>query len=533
MALLDAFAGDLRKTADNSIFAPPPAPEAPGVWKGFASGSSSVFMQGLAQVARGASLAASTIPRVVDVLSGDDNRGERLTDAYFRTVHDPVFQNAVDHWTPKAGEVGAAGQVVGGLAAGLTQFAISPSLMVATSMLSTGEDLVRQGVDADAAMVAGDIAGLANVAGIALPFLGKTLASRMSSGAAGNLAVGATQAGVTHGVLQAAGASQAVLSQHEWADAQGRSLDVLMGVAFGGAAHLQARRQAKAQAFSEGPIQSQRTAVADGAAEAIDNPLNLSATQRDALMVLNQARHLDDTAAAMAPRGTPEHTDMVDMLRAAVRDLAQGRPIERALTGDAPQPTADYAAGMTEAVDLALPKPLEPIRVPDMRTPEAQQPKTEHPLVASARAVLADATATGKTVDQYLADNTVPAAVHNLAIGLRDAGDNAAQAQRLADDFARRAKQTPSADLADLSADAVESTRMQPAAESKAAAGAEVPQFPPDVLLPTGDFDPETGQPRTVSANDHIAATRAEVDQVKATADNLMQTAAACLLGGA
>lgn len=529
MGLLDAYADDLRTTAENS-FAPPPAPPAPGVWKNFGPGAGSVFMQGLAQVGRAASLAASTVPRVADALIGSDNRGESLTDAYFRKVHDPVFQAAVDHWTPKPGEVGAAGQVVGGLAAGLTQFAISPSLMVGTSMLSTGEDLVRQGVDANAAVVAGDIAGLANVAGIALPFLGKTLASRMASGAAGNVAVGAAQAGATQGVLAAAGAPQAVQAQHDWADLQGRGLDLLLGLAFGGAAHMSALREARAQAFSDGPIPSQRTAIADAAAQAVDNPLGLSASQRDALMVLNMARHLDDLGTRMAQPGTTAHVDAVDGLKRAVGQIVTGQPVEvppgLRIPADAiPQ---DHAAAMTEAADSMLPKPQAPILAPEMRAPVAAADRPAPPAVAAARAAIADAAKAGKTLDQFLADSSLPPEVHNLAIGLREAGADAARAQRLADDYARRVAASPDANPADLSADAVEAAR---APAPKADQPAQ-PEFPPDLLLPTADFDPATGQPRTVSANEHIAAARAEAERMKATAENLMQTAATCLLGG-
>jgi hypothetical protein len=57
------------------------------------------------------------------------------------------------------------------------------------------------------------------------------------------------------------------------------------------------------------------------------------------------------------------------------------------------------------------------------------------------------------------------------------------------------------------------------------------PRFPDDVRLPDGTFDPATGEPRLVSANEMIGRMQADAERVRTTAPNFMQAAANCLLG--
>ncbi|MDB5957697.1 hypothetical protein [Ramlibacter sp.] len=257
---------------------------APGTFDNFLPGAGSYAMRSLAEVGRAVDLAGSVFPIVADKITG----GTEQQDRYFRE-HDDVFNSAVDHWTPRPGEVGTAGQIVGQLAGGVAQAIISPAVLVGTAQLSTAEDLVRQGVDAGAANVAGDIAGIGMAAGVRLPFLGQTAAARIASGAGGNVALGAATAGATRGVLTASG-NREQAAQYDPLDVKARALDAMLGAAFGGLAHLDARAQA-------------------------------------ALLVVNQAHHMETSTAPGRPVTDADATAHVQALRQAVDQLLNGDPV--------------------------------------------------------------------------------------------------------------------------------------------------------------------------------------------------------------
>lgn len=420
MSLLDANADTLRSTALNTFQGPTP-PEQPGVMHNFASSAGNYFMRGMAEVGRGLSMAAGAVPVLLDKVVGDDNfSGESLSDRYFRW-HDDVFNRAVDHWTPKPEEVGAAGQVVGSLASGLLQFGASPSLMVATNMLGTSEDLVRQSVSADAALVAGDVAGLASVAGIALPIFGRTLTQRIVTGAAGNAATNIPEAAIKRAIVRADGAPDQVAQQFDPWDARARIVDTLLGIAFGVKAHIDARPA-------------------------------LGQAQTDAVMTANASRHLDDAASPWRAADPMAHTQAVDTLRTAVDQMASGRPVRVpdvvAPDGATVKPGADaYAADMRQLIDEAYPT-ARPIEAPEMAVRQVE-----------------------------------PAAP--------------------------------------------EGGQAKPGAQAEPGP----PRFADDLRLPAGDFDPATGEPRTVSANDYVVRAHEEAATVKSTARAFMEAAAGCLLG--
>lgn len=181
--------------------------------------------------------------RADTLTSGDNLSGTSLTDQYFQH-HDEVFNNAVDHWTPRPGEVGTAGQVAGQLAGGVMQAIISPALLVGTAQMSSAEDLVRNGVDANTANTVGGIQGVSMAVGLKLPFLGQSLATRVLSGAGGNLVQGTATALASSQVLKAQGHASEAERFNPW-DLRARTLDVMMGAAFGGLAHLEAKGASK------------------------------------------------------------------------------------------------------------------------------------------------------------------------------------------------------------------------------------------------------------------------------------------------
>lgn len=418
MSILDANQEDLQTAAVNSQFMPAKAVQ-PGVFDNFGSTAGNYFMRGMAEVGRSASMAVAAVPVVLDkVVGGDNMTGKSLADSYFE-FHDEVFGRAVDYWTPRPEETGRAGQVVGSLAAGITQFLASPALAVANAQLSTSEDLVRQGVDADAALLAGDIAALGTVAGIALPIVGKNLGQRIGTGVAGNLGQSVATAAATQAVLRSSGAPGKVVEQFDPLDPTGRTVDIVMGAVFGAKAHLDAPASLPPQ------------------------------STRDALMTVNQARHLEAVSTPGRPITESDFTAAVDGVRSAIDQMVRGDPVavDAPLRFQPDEALNAQRAEMQPLVDEALP-PSKPVPAPEMLAFEEAQPK-----------------------------------------GAQQAG-----------------------------------------AEVKPEAAA-APRFDDDVRLPTGEFDPKTGEPTTISANDYIARVNEDAAQTKTTAPGLFMAAAECLLG--
>jgi hypothetical protein len=217
------------------------APQAPSIWTNFWKGAGLYGMRSLAEAARAIDLAGAAIPVTLDAITG----GTVRQDQYFRE-HDDTFNNAVDYWTPKPGEVGRAGQVAGGLAGGIVQAVVNPALLVGTAQLGTAEDLSREGVSPGMANAVGAIAGASNALGLKLPFIGKTAIARVASGVVGNTTLGVTTAAASRSVLQAAGYDQQAQQYDPW-DVGARSLDALLGAAFGGLAHVEAHAAGRAE----------------------------------------------------------------------------------------------------------------------------------------------------------------------------------------------------------------------------------------------------------------------------------------------
>lgn len=393
------------------------SPQSPGIFHNFGGGIGTYFMRSMAEAGRGLDLLGSVVPIAHDAIVG----GTANQDQYFKE-HDDVFGRAVDYWTPKPGEVGAAGEVLGSVSGNLLQFTTNPVLALNTAQMGVSEDLVKQGVNAPAAVGAGTLASLGLVAGIKIPIAGKTLAQRVATGVAGNVGQGVAQAAATHTLLKAAGAPEQVAAQFDPWDLKARTIDTLMGAAFGVAAHIGAPKQEFTQ------------------------------QQKDALMLVNQARHLEDASSPGRPATEADLTKTVAATRQAIDQMLRGEPVQvEGLVRDVaiesdPSKRAQHAEAAT-VIDEALPKPSNPIEAPKMMdTTEPQTPDVS-----------------GNPSPQ---DGALPA-----------------------------------------------------------------PQFPDTVRLPSGEFDPKTGEPTTMSANDYIAKAHAELADAKSRGAELFRAAAGCLLG--
>lgn len=352
MGLLDASSDQLRSSALNT-YQPPRAPEEPGVFHNFGPSAGNYFMRGFAEAGRAASMAAGSVPVMLDwAIDPYSPTGEtlglqekKLSDRYFEW-HDRVFGNAVDFWTPRPEEVGAAGQVVGTLGSSIVKFLANPALSVADAQLSGAEGLVRQGVDSTTAQVVGGIEGTAQAVGIRAPAaFGTTLAQRIATGAGFNVAQNAGATELERLALQAGGASQNVVNQFDPFDGKGRLVDALMGAVFGAKAHLDA-----------------------------------SGAERDALLTMAQARHIEDNALPGKPTSLDGMTKAVNGTRQAMEQMLRGEPvgIGEPLPDFRPDPQVEAFRGdMAQIVEeQGAVKPTEPPKMIPASPVEVEQGST-------------------------------------------------------------------------------------------------------------------------------------------------------------
>lgn len=277
----------------------------PGVWDGFMRGAGLYTMRGLARIGRSIDLLGSVGPILKDAATG----GTELQDRYFRE-HDDVWGSAVEHWTPKPGEVGVAGEVAGQLLSVLPVVIASPGLAVADAMLGTAEDLSKKGVDATKAQAVGAVQGAGLALGIWVPILGRNGWERVLVGGAG---FNAAQGIVTRA------ASGAILEGHKAAeefhafDGTALTIDVLLGMAFGGWAHLNPEMRAQGkQAWERIHAWAQSLLPSDVAA----------------LAALRQAQHANVDSVpgkAATPQDLEAHSKR---LRTATEQILRGEPVE-------------------------------------------------------------------------------------------------------------------------------------------------------------------------------------------------------------
>jgi len=221
-----------------------------------------------------------------------------LTDPYFSAL-DKFISSAVDYWTPGANEVGTAGRVLGGLseiALPLMAGGGNPSLLIGSAAMGTGHDLVQQGVDAKTATGVAMTQAAATAIGFRIPFLGSTLVSRIASGAAGNLAVNAGSAEISHAILKAAG-YDVQAKNFDPLDLETRIVDVLSGAVFGTVAHLG------------------------------------TPSMRDAAATAANAKHFQYDTAPGEPADIGSSIAHQKAMEAAVRDTLAGKPVDLAGTG--------------------------------------------------------------------------------------------------------------------------------------------------------------------------------------------------------
>lgn len=270
-----------------------PGDSEPGAFHGFFTGLGMGTMRGGALLAKGLDILASAPVAVYEAATGQEGK---YLDSWYRAVDD-TLGNAVDYWTPAAAEVGAAGRIAGGFAEMLLPLAAgagNPALFIAGQQASQAADLVRQGVDAPTASNLAMVQSGATAVGFRLPFLGKTLASRMATGAVGNVALNAGTASLSQSILRADGYDEQA-QQFNPADVEARIVDVLSGAAFGVLAHVSSPR--------------------------------IPQRVKDAVLTGENAKHFQDDTAPGAPQDLESFIAHQDAMEAATRQLLTGEPV--------------------------------------------------------------------------------------------------------------------------------------------------------------------------------------------------------------
>lgn len=286
-----------------------------GIWDGFARGSALYTMRGFATTARAIDLAGAVGPVVQDAFTG----GTEAQDRYFKE-HDETFGSAVDFWTPRPGEVGAAAQVVGTLASTLPTVMTAPELAVLSAHLGAGEELVKRGVSAEKAQIMGGLEGASMGLGIWMPILGTNLWQRALLGGAGyNIAQGLAVRGAGQVLLKDTPAEQ----DYQALDLRAITLDALLGMAFGTLAHISPAQRAQGEAAW---------------AKIRDWTQRWTPSQVDALATMRQAEHLNVDSMPGKPTGPEDVIAHVERMKKAIEQLARNEPIE---LSDMPEPRVE------------------------------------------------------------------------------------------------------------------------------------------------------------------------------------------------
>jgi len=395
----------------------------PGAFDGFWRGAGLTAMQTLAKAGRAVDLLGSVAPILLDKMSG----GTEAQDRYF-AEHDETFGRAVDFWTPRPNEVGVAGQIVGQLAATLPMVIASPGFTVGQTQLAVAEDVVRKGVSPGKAQAVGAAQAAGLGLGIWFPILGQNLWQRLFLGGAGfNVAQGVAMRGASELILADTAAAED-FKAFDWSMV---TLDVLLGLAFGGIAHLS-------------PAQRAQGAKVWG--QLREWGIGMKPSDVDAIAALRQAQHLNVDSMPGRPVDVTDIEAHVQRLRTAIDQLATDRPVEVSdlpaarVEPDAPRMAENeirarelVAAAERVRVEENLPpiEPEAPLATRQAGTPpgepelarasafegepidpvaaEAQRIATEQPDVEMTLGKDADGQPVKKTIRQFL-DDSVEAA---------------------------------------------------------------------------------------------------------------------------
>jgi len=305
--------------------------------------------RGASELARTAAVAGSLAPIAYDYLFTDDADAQ---DWYFKNVVDDPYHSAQEYYKPDAGIVGAGGSVLNSVVEMLPQLVGGGATLVASTQINTGIDLINQGVDATTAQGVGAIQGLAAGAGVWLPVMGNTLATKIAYNAMANPAVNMLARGASNLALDSQGYTKEA-EQYDAFDAQTIAVDAIMGAVFGGAdAMLRG-----SDAGMDWNVVPQKLKDSVVAAKAYTHRTVESAPGKP-LDIKSQNAHLDavDTAVTQLIEGKKvDVSAKVEGAQFAPRQMAQ---VDNSLT------QLDEFVGMPVVQDMP-PVAIKPSAVPD------------------------------------------------------------------------------------------------------------------------------------------------------------------------
>jgi len=386
----------------------------PGAWDNFLSGTGTYTMKGFAEAARLPVMAAGALAVGAEKLRRPEPLkpiDTTLSDAVFK-FHEDTIQSAVDYWTPKPGETGVAAQIAGTLLSTLPLVIASPHAAVAATQMSIAVELSRKGVEPLKANLVGAAQGLGLGLGIWAPILGTNGWQRMVVGGAGfNVAQGVATRGVS-GTILAGTKAEEDFKAFDW---EAMTLDALLGVAFGGIAHLSPAQRA------QGENAWKRIG---------DWTRGLKPSDVDALAALRLGEHLNVETAPGKLSGLEDIDANTARARTALDQLAQDKPVQvedqpapkfepdAARQADAERTFADLQkeaarVAKAEGIDLRdtpvapraeTPNILPEVAGADPLQAEASRFATENPDVPLTVGKNADGTPITKTARQFMED---------------------------------------------------------------------------------------------------------------------------------
>ena len=188
---------------------------------------------------------------------------QSIKDSWFKHTTEPLIKDRIQSM-PDPKTNGIAIQVLHSLASiGGQAATMGAAATGVASGIGEAATMVQQGKDSGTALKVGAIRGATNAVGVKIPAaVGSNLAQRVASGAAGNVAIGAASDAAINTVDSTIGA--------RFDDPTNRTIDLVLGAAFGGLAHVQAKANVKT----------------DG----------INTEQSDAALVANNSRKVNNTS---------------------------------------------------------------------------------------------------------------------------------------------------------------------------------------------------------------------------------------------
>jgi hypothetical protein len=332
VSLLDLSTDDAIRALPQRIDAPKPAADRKfSTWKAITApvrgvveaaaqglGSTADVLGGFGQVLGAYPEAMGVIPDATQRKQADEQRARLLGDGVdMSSEAGDLFREAGRGYRPDPTTAHAAEQVLYGFARGASKVVAGavvggvPGVLVAGAEegMSAADDLKREGVGLGARTAAGAVQG-AGLALAALPAAGQTLRGTLALYAAGGPGGYVAQQALTREILQRSGFEKQA-EQFDPFDPVGLAVSALIPAPFA-AYGLRANRRAAAEAFRDGPMPSEPTAVANAVQEAMPREVV------DAAMVTHMAdvRQRNDATLEMLAGQTRQVETLAQFIEA-------------------------------------------------------------------------------------------------------------------------------------------------------------------------------------------------------------------------